>query len=170
MQPLRTVEPDWYATRRAPRVVKPRHPEPPTRPAPRSRSEPPVQLAEKQRALLARIDRATAMLPSAYRRSTVAIINLVAAHFGLEPPDLRVRSNRPAICLPRQIAMYIARRLTRASLPEIGRLLGGWHHATVMNAIGSVERRRESDEELRALVDTLMAEARATVAERRPKE
>lgn len=63
---------------------------------------------------------------------------------------------RRAFVLPRQIAMYIARQLTGASLQEIGREFGGRHHTTVLHSIGRIEEMRRSDEALDCAIARLM--------------
>jgi len=64
----------------------------------------------------------------------------------MRDPELKVRTNRRAYVFPRQIAMYIARQITGASLDEIGREFGGRHHATVLHSINKIEAMRRSDE------------------------
>jgi len=66
----------------------------------------------------------------------------VCEHFYLREirdPDLTVRTNRRAYVLPRQIAMYIVRQLTGASLEEIGQDFGGRHYTTVLHAINRID-------------------------------
>src|SRR5262249_50708911 len=63
-------------------------------------------------------------------------------------PELTVRTNRRVYVLPRQIAMYLARQLTGASLQEIGREFGGRHHTTVLHAVDRIEGMRRSDRAL----------------------
>ena len=87
----------------------------------------------------------------ALKEAIQAIRRLVSEHFYLcemRDPELTVRTNRRAYALPRQIAMYIARQLTGASLQEIGREFGGRHHTTVLHAINKIEGMRHSDEAL----------------------
>lgn len=83
----------------------------------------------------------------------------VCEHFYLREmrdPQLTVRSNRRAYVLPRQIAMYIARQLTSASLQEIGRQFGGRHHTTVMHSINKIEEMRSSDKALNSTITRLV--------------
>ncbi|HKZ52993.1 MAG TPA: chromosomal replication initiator protein DnaA [Candidatus Acidoferrales bacterium] len=82
------------------------------------------------------------------RISIEAIQRRVAEEFNLRPPDLRVRSNARSIAFPRQIAMYLAKQLTGASLPEIGRAFGGKHHTTVLHSVKKIERLRKADKDL----------------------
>ena len=70
--------------------------------------------------------------------------------------DLKIRSNTRAIAFPRQVAMYIVKQLTTASLPEIGRQFGGKHHTTVLHSINKIEELRRSDKELNRTITRLM--------------
>jgi chromosomal replication initiator protein len=74
----------------------------------------------------------------------------------LREQDLKMRSNTRAIAFPRQVAMYIVKQLTTASLPEIGRQFGGKHHTTVLHSINKIEELRRSDKELNRTITRLM--------------
>jgi chromosomal replication initiator protein len=79
---------------------------------------------------------------------TIEIIQKhVADYFNLKLGDLKSRNNSKSVAMPRQIAMYLCKALTHASLPEIGRSFGGKHHSTVIHSIRKVEdlRKRDSD-------------------------
>jgi chromosomal replication initiator protein len=80
----------------------------------------------------------------------------------MRDPELAVRTNRRAYVLPRQLAMYIVRQLTGASLEEIGREFGGRHHTTVLHSFKRIEVMRRSDEALNRtiaqLVDAVVAQ------------
>jgi chromosomal replication initiator protein len=80
----------------------------------------------------------------------------VGDHFGLRPQDLKVRSNSKVIAFPRQVAMFIVKKLTSASLPEIGRQFGGKHHTTVMHSINKIETLRHSDKDLNKTINKLL--------------
>jgi chromosomal replication initiator protein len=82
------------------------------------------------------------------RVSIEAIQRRVAEEFSLRPADLKLRSNAKAISFPRQVAMYLAKQLTGASLPEIGRAFGGKHHTTVLHSVNKIERLRTTDKDL----------------------
>lgn len=58
----------------------------------------------------------------------------VSEFYGLTPALLIAPSRKRRIARPRQVAMYLSRRLTKRSLPEIGRLFGGLDHTTVLHA------------------------------------
>jgi chromosomal replication initiator protein len=57
--------------------------------------------------------------------------------------------------MPRQIAMYLCKSLTNASLPEIGRSFGGKHHSTVIHSIRKIEDLRQRDGDFNTLLNTL---------------
>ncbi len=84
------------------------------------------------------------------------IMKAVAERFGLQAPQLKQKSNTKAIAYPRQIAMYLAKDLTSASLPEIGRLFGGKHHTTVLHSIQKIETLRHQDADLNRLLHSLI--------------
>ena len=79
----------------------------------------------------------------------------VAEQFGLRVAEIKAKNNSRAIVYPRQIAMYLAKHLTEASLPEIGRQFGGKHHTTVMHSIDKIEESRKSDKDLNRLLNKL---------------
>ena len=90
-------------------------------------------------------------------RVTIDLIQKrVSEHFNLREQDLKVRSNTRAIAFPRQVAMYIVKQLTTASLPEIGRQFGGKHHTTVLHSIDKIEEMRRSDKHLNRTITRLM--------------
>jgi len=80
----------------------------------------------------------------------------VAEYFGLRPVDLRSKSNARRITQPRQIAMFLSKRLTNHSLPEIGRAFGGKHHSTVIHSVRKVENDCEKDEDIHRVVHSLL--------------
>jgi chromosomal replication initiator protein len=73
------------------------------------------------------------------------IQKFVADRYNLRMVDLRSRNNSKSIAMPRQVAMYLCKALTHASLPEIGRSFGGKHHSTVIHSIRKVEELRKRD-------------------------
>ncbi len=90
------------------------------------------------------------------RVSIETILRQVAERFGLRPSQLREKSNTKMIAFPRQVAMYLVKELTTASLPEIGRAFGGKHHTTVIHSIRKIERLRQSDPELNRTIHKLI--------------
>jgi len=80
----------------------------------------------------------------------------VAERMGIKQSQLKEKSNTKKVVYPRQVAMYLAKELTEASLPEIGRSFGGKHHTTVMHSINKIEKERHNDPELNRLIRSLM--------------
>jgi chromosomal replication initiator protein len=94
------------------------------------------------------------------RRVTIdAIQKAVADRFGVKQSALKEKSNTKAIVYPRQVAMFLVKELTTASLPEIGRAFGGKHHTTVIHSIEKITRLRQNDpdlnRQLHSLIDSL---------------
>jgi chromosomal replication initiator protein len=84
------------------------------------------------------------------------IQKFVAEYYQLKVADLKSRNNSKSVALPRQVAMYLCKQLTHASLPEIGRSFGGKHHSTVIHSINKVEELRKKDVEFNALIKGLL--------------
>jgi chromosomal replication initiator protein len=80
----------------------------------------------------------------------------VAGHYGLKAIDLKSKSNARIISFPRQVAMYLCKTLTSASLPEIGREFGGKHHSTVLHSINKIANLREKDNVFHTVIDSLI--------------
>lgn len=80
------------------------------------------------------------------------IQELVAIHFKIKVDDLNSKRRTRNITVPRQIAMYLCRELTDWSLPKIGELFGGRDHTTVIHAYEKVNRERQEDSRLAALI------------------
>ncbi|HEY3119132.1 MAG TPA: chromosomal replication initiator protein DnaA [Vicinamibacteria bacterium] len=76
-----------------------------------------------------------------------AIQKKVADEFHIKLSDLKARNNSKAIAVPRQIAMYLSKALTDASLPEIGKAFGGKHHSTVIHSVRKIDTLRKRDPE-----------------------
>jgi chromosomal replication initiator protein len=91
------------------------------------------------------------------RRITIdAIQKGVAERFQIKQAQLKEKSNTKKVVYPRQVAMYLVKELTDASLPEIGRAFGGKHHTTVIHSINKIDQSRHSDPELNRLLHSLM--------------
>jgi chromosomal replication initiator protein len=88
--------------------------------------------------------------------SVESILRAVAERFSLQPSQLKMKSNTRQIAYPRQIAMYLVKELTHASLPEIGRYFGGKHHTTVLHSVQKIEELRQHDEDLNNLILSLI--------------
>jgi len=90
------------------------------------------------------------------RRVSIEIIQrAVCQEFGLSLPQLRSKNNSRPVAYPRQVAMYLAKELTTASLPQIGREFGGKHHTTVLHSINKISELRQSDRDLNRLLNKL---------------
>jgi len=76
--------------------------------------------------------------------------------FGIRLSDLKAKTRTKAIAFPRQIAMYLARQLTHASLAEVGRAFGGKDHTTVLHAVDKVQTLLQEDPKLRRTIDGLI--------------
>jgi chromosomal replication initiator protein len=91
------------------------------------------------------------------RRVTMeAIQKAVAERLQIRQSQLKEKSNTKKVVFPRQVAMYLAKELTDASLPEIGRAFGGKHHTTVIHSIQKIEKMRKIDPDLNRLIHTLI--------------
>jgi chromosomal replication initiator protein len=80
------------------------------------------------------------------------IQKFVAEYYQLKLHDLKSRNNSKSVAMPRQVAMYLCKMLTHASLPEIGRSFGGKHHSTVIHSIKKVEELRKTSPDFNHLV------------------
>ncbi len=86
------------------------------------------------------------LIDSRERSVTVeSIQKFVANYYHLRPSELKSRNNAKHISFPRQVAMYMCRRLTGKSLPAIGTQFGGKHHTTVLHAIRKIDTMRNKD-------------------------
>jgi len=90
------------------------------------------------------------------RVSIDSIQKAVAERFGIRQAQLKEKSNTRKVVYPRQVAMYLVKELTDASLPEIGRLFGGKHHTTVIHSIQKIEEARKTDPDLNRMLHSLM--------------
>ncbi len=90
------------------------------------------------------------------RKITIeAIQRAVSEQFGMRISDLKQKNNSRNVVVPRQIAMYLAKQMTEASLPEIGRQFGNKHHTTVMHSIGKIDELRRTDKDLHRTLNKL---------------
>jgi chromosomal replication initiator protein len=90
------------------------------------------------------------------RRITVdEIQKACAAHFKIDASEMRSKRRARAVARPRQVAMYLAKKMTPRSLPEIGRIFGGRDHSTVIHAVRTIEQLRESNPDMDADVRAL---------------
>jgi chromosomal replication initiator protein len=88
---------------------------------------------------------------------TIEIIQkFVSEYYQLKLGELKSRNNSKSIAMPRQIAMYLCKNLTNASLPEIGKSFGGKHHSTVIHSIRKIEDLRKSNGDFNTLINNFM--------------
>ena len=85
-----------------------------------------------------------------------SIQRYISDYYQLKVGELKSRNNSKSIAMPRQIAMYLCKSLTHASLPEIGRSFGGKHHSTVIHSIKKVEDLRKKDGDFNTLIGTFL--------------
>ena len=83
------------------------------------------------------------------------ISQIIASHYKISTDDLNSRKRQQPISFPRQIAMYLCRKILDKSLPEIGKFFGGRHHSTVIHSCDSISNEIEIDDKFRHLVEDL---------------
>jgi len=76
-----------------------------------------------------------------------SIQEFVAKKFYIKVKDIKSKNNSPKIAKPRQVAMYICKKITKSPLAEIGNKFGGKHHTTVLHSINKVEKEMKIDDE-----------------------
>jgi chromosomal replication initiator protein len=84
------------------------------------------------------------------------IQKFISDYYQLKVGELKSRNNSKSVAMPRQIAMYLCKNLTHASLPEIGRSFGGKHHSTVIHSIKKVEEMRKRDGDFNNLMKSFL--------------
>jgi chromosomal replication initiator protein len=88
---------------------------------------------------------------------TIEIVQkAVADYYQLKVAELKSKNNSKSVAMPRQIAMYLCKALTSASLPEIGKSFGGKHHSTVIHSIRKIEELRQKDGNFNTHINNLM--------------
>ncbi len=96
------------------------------------------------------------LLESSVREiSPDAILKAVSEHFGVKVSDLRSSRKHKVVALPRQVAMFLMREMTKSSFPDIGQRFGGRDHSTVMYAVKMIEKKSKDDVSLRNSIETL---------------
>ena len=83
------------------------------------------------------------------------IQDVVTDFFNLKPKELKSKRRLHNLVFPRQVAMYLSKRLTSASLVEIGMKFGGKDHSTVLYSIKKIEERLEKDPNLRKMIEQI---------------
>jgi len=84
------------------------------------------------------------------------IQKMIADHFKMRVQDLKSKNNSQSVAVPRQICMYLCKKLTGASLPHIGREFGNKHHTTVLHSITKIEEFRLKDRDLDKQIQVFM--------------
>ena len=86
------------------------------------------------------------------------IQDVIADHYSIAIEDLKAKKRNQAIAFPRQIAMYLSRKLTDTSFPKIGEKFGGKDHTTVMHSCDKIEKEIKNNKELAKTIDKLEKE------------
>jgi chromosomal replication initiator protein len=89
------------------------------------------------------------------------IQRVVADYYKVTVDDLRARSNARQVLVPRQVAMYLCKRFTKKSFPEIARQFGGKHHTTVIHSVEKIDRLYGSDREMESTIRRLSSSLEA---------
>jgi chromosomal replication initiator protein len=87
--------------------------------------------------------------------SIEGIQKVVADHYSLKVAELKAKNNSRRVTEPRQMAMFLCRKLTESSLPQIGKEFGGKHHTTVLHSIRKVEGKRNKDPKFESTLSEL---------------
>jgi chromosomal replication initiator protein len=93
--------------------------------------------------------------------SIESIQKVVAAFCNIKVSDLKVKRKNKGSVVPRQIAMYLSRKLTNSSLIEIGEKFGGTDHSTVLHSIGRVDEKMKTDPVFKETIENLMSRAKS---------
>jgi chromosomal replication initiator protein len=87
--------------------------------------------------------------------SLEAVQKAVCKYFGIRVADLTSKKRTQVVAFPRQVAMFLCRKLAGASYPMIGVRFGGKDHTTALYACAAIEKRLKKDEELRSIIDRI---------------
>lgn len=97
------------------------------------------------------------VLDSGDQTVTIEMVQrFIANYYQLRISDLKSRNSSKSITLPRQIAMFLSKSLTRNSLPQIGKSFGGKHHSTVIHSIKKIEQRCKNDRDFHTLINSFL--------------
>jgi len=88
------------------------------------------------------------------------IQKIVCEYFGIKTNDIKAKKRTKEVALPRQIAMYITKKITDMSLSDIGKGFGGKDHATVIYACKQIEEKRARDEAFNRMIENLLRKAK----------
>lgn len=84
------------------------------------------------------------------------IIKHVARFFNIRSSDIKSKKKSSSVVLPRQIAMYIMRKRTKLSLPEIGHHFGGRDHSTVIYSLNKIEKMVQDEKKIKEIVESIL--------------
>jgi chromosomal replication initiator protein len=97
------------------------------------------------------------LLHSEDKPITIEMIQkFVADHYNVKLSEMKAKNNSKAVAVPRQIAMYLTKTLTGASLPEIGKYFGGKHHSTVIHSVRKIDLMRKRDPDFDRLINSFV--------------
>ena len=96
--------------------------------------------------------------PEEQKLGAPEIIKKVAHHYGLKVGEIKSKNNSKQIAFPRQVAMFLCKRLTELSYPEIGKHFNDKHHSTVMYSVDKIETLRQGDADLDRTLQRLESE------------
>lgn len=87
-----------------------------------------------------------------------AIQRYVAHYYNVTVSELKAKNNARAVSFPRQVAMYLAKKMTKSSYPEIGKRFGGKHHSTVIHSVNKISAEASKSDEFNVLLNRFMDE------------
>jgi chromosomal replication initiator protein len=93
--------------------------------------------------------------------SVESIQQLVATHFGIQVSDLKDKSRKKEVVMPRQIAMYLTKEHTDLALKSIGYHFGGRDHSTVIHSIQAINDALDADRTVKEAVQVLRKELKS---------
>ncbi len=97
------------------------------------------------------------LLPASDKPVTVeAIQRAVAEFYNVKVADLKARNNARVVSFPRQVAMYLCKKMTTSSFPDIGKRFGGKHHSTVIHSVNKISAEAARSEELHQILNRFM--------------
>lgn len=82
----------------------------------------------------------------------------VAKYFNVKVEDIKAKNRSSSYIRPRHIAMYLCKKFTKCSLPELGKEFGGKDHTTILYAARKIEKEMEYDQDLKRIINTLSAD------------
>ena len=85
-----------------------------------------------------------------------AIQRFVADYYDVKVADLKARDNSRSVAFPRQVAMFLCKKMTTSSFPDIGKRFGGKHHSTVIHSVNKIKEQAAQSEEFNSLLARFM--------------